>query len=127
MSNASEARKVVYELYQDLERFSLDDYKPFVDIDDSKLRIESFIRVAIETNGREVSPSIDGRFTFEDDQIEKLVDYTLDCDFAQEEESVELLGLDHPIVERLLDDCRHIPSDVLGTSVRYQCSVKGSA
>jgi hypothetical protein len=32
LSNASEARKVVFELFQDLEGFSLDDYKPFADV-----------------------------------------------------------------------------------------------
>ena len=35
LSNASEARKVVFELFQDLDRFSLDDYKPFADIQPS--------------------------------------------------------------------------------------------
>ena len=46
MSNANEARKVVYELFQDLDRFSLDDYRPFADIDNSKRRIVEFLRAA---------------------------------------------------------------------------------
>ena len=32
LSNAREAREVVFDLFQDLEGFSLDDYKPFSDV-----------------------------------------------------------------------------------------------
>ncbi len=33
MSNATEARKVVFELFQDLDGFSLEDYKPFANVE----------------------------------------------------------------------------------------------
>jgi hypothetical protein len=32
MANASEARQVVFSLFQDLDGFSLDDYQPFADV-----------------------------------------------------------------------------------------------
>ena len=44
MSNATEARKVVFELFQDLEGFSLDDYRPFADIAVGYDRIVRFLR-----------------------------------------------------------------------------------
>ena len=32
MANATEARKVVFELFQDLDGFSLEEYRPFADV-----------------------------------------------------------------------------------------------
>ncbi len=47
LSNASEAREVVFELFQDLEGFSLDDYKPFSDVSSSLDRLVRFLSVAV--------------------------------------------------------------------------------
>ena len=51
MSNAREARKVVFELFQDLDGFSLDDYKPLENISESKSRIMEFLQAAVEADG----------------------------------------------------------------------------
>ena len=51
LSNASEARKVVYELFQDLDSFSLDDYKPLADIEASKKRLLEFTELSLAADG----------------------------------------------------------------------------
>src|SRR5205814_5047529 len=62
LSNASEARKVVFELFQDLESFSLEDYKPFSDVGAGMDRIVRFLSVAIEDLGCRVVGIRDGIF-----------------------------------------------------------------
>jgi len=51
LSNASEARNVVYELFQDLDGFSLDDYQPFSDTSEGMNEIVRFVRTAAEEVG----------------------------------------------------------------------------
>ena len=125
MSNASEARKVVYELFQDLDRFSLDDYEPLADIDDSKKRIETFLRCAVEAAGGSVGPAVNGRFVVKMGGEAEEREFTLDRDQAQEDESVELLGIDHPTIGRFLDRCRNVAPDALGTSADFQLGDRG--
>ena len=46
MANASEARQVVFSLFQDLDGFSLDDYQPFADVQPGLDRIVAFLQAA---------------------------------------------------------------------------------
>lgn len=115
MSNADEARKVVYELFQDLDRFSLDDYQPFADIDASKQRIVDFLRAALAVDG--------GKLDVLDEQRIRLVVTgqpevicTLDRDLAQSDESVELLGIDHPLMTALLSRWQSAPAESAGAA-----------
>ena len=41
--NSREARQVVFDLFQDLKGFSLDDYKPFSDVSSSLDRLVRFM------------------------------------------------------------------------------------
>ncbi len=116
MSNAREARKVVFELFQDLDRFSLDDYKPLADIDESKARIVEFLRAAVETNGGSYRKLDQLRFELELDGNSTPVVCTLDRDLAQANENLELIGIDHPIVERLADQWRQADPNRLGAT-----------
>jgi hypothetical protein len=52
LSNASEARKVVFELFQDLDGFSLDDYKPFANVRPGLERVLEFLRASLAADGR---------------------------------------------------------------------------
>ena len=47
LSNSREARQVVFDLFQDLEGFSLDDYKPFSDVSSSLDRLVRFLSAAV--------------------------------------------------------------------------------
>ena len=52
LSNATEARKVVFDLFQDLEGFSLDDYTPFADVTQSIDRLIRFLTLAAEAENQ---------------------------------------------------------------------------
>lgn len=114
MSNANEARKVVYELFQDLDRFTLDDYKPLADINCSKKRILDFVRSAVEHDGGTFDPIDDERVRIIADRY--LMTCTLDRDLAQNDESLELLGLDHPMVVDLMNRWRSVDPTELGAT-----------
>ena len=98
LSNASEARKVVFELFQDLDRFSLDDYKPFADIRPSLHRVLEFLRVALEAEGKHIDAREDGSYVVQNESGASELRLTLNRDAAQEQPDLELLGLDHPAV-----------------------------
>jgi superfamily II DNA or RNA helicase len=115
MSNANEARKVVYELFQDLDRFSLDDYKPLADINTSKKRILDFVKSAVELDGGTFDPIDDDRIRIIADRY--LMTCTIDRDLAQADDNLELLGLDHPLLVDLMNRWRAVsPSEIGATA-----------
>ncbi|MEA3277972.1 MAG: helicase, partial [Pseudomonadota bacterium] len=116
MSNAREARKVVFELFQDLDRFSLDDYKPLADIAESKSRIVEFLRAAAQHNGGNYRQLDDLRFELTTDSSAAPIVCTLDRDLAQEDENLELIGIDHRITDRLADQWRLAEPSRLGAT-----------
>ncbi len=116
VSNANESRKVVFELFQDLDRFSLDDYQPFANIDASKQRILGFLRAALEADRGSVEPAGADCFraTFPE-HSESLV-FTLDREVAQRDEKIQLMGLDHPLMVRFLKRWRLQQPELLGVA-----------
>lgn len=115
MSNANEARKVVYELFQDLDRFSLDDYKPFADIDDSKRRIVEFLRSALQVDGGDLQSVDDRRIRVTVNGDPSMV-CTLDRDLAQQDDGLELLGIDHSLMNRLLTHWQSASAEAAGAA-----------
>lgn len=122
MSNAREARKVVFELFQDLDRFSLDDYKPLADIDESKSRIIEFLNTAVEGNGGSYRQMDDHRFELTLDSNSDPVICTLDRDLAQDDDRLVLIGIDHPITNRLSEQWRAAAPSMLGTTANIGLS-----
>ena len=116
MSNAREARKVVFELFQDLDRFSLDDYKPLANIDESKSRLVEFLRAAVENNGGSYRQLDDLRFELTMDLNASPLICTLDRELAQEDENLELIGIDHPLTDRLAGQWRAAEPSRLGAT-----------
>lgn len=114
MTNAREARRVVFELFQDLDRFSLDDYKPLADIDESKSRLAAFLRAAIEDQGGAYRDIDHRRFELRIEAQAVPILCTLDRDLAQTDDGLVLMGLDHPILCRLLERWRTEPPSSLG-------------
>lgn len=117
ISNANEARKVVFELFQDLERFSLDDYRPFADIDAGKARIEAFLRESLHADGGKLVPSNKGCFRIETASGADGRMFTLDREAAQADERLQLMGVDHPLMTGMLRRWRSLPPDQLGVAV----------
>ena len=116
MSNADEARRVVFELFQDLDRFSLDEYKPLADIDESKSRILEFLKQALHGEGGSLRQIDEKRFAVNLNGAGDPVVCTLDRDLAQEDDSLVLMGIDHPIMNTLIQRWRTATRDILGAT-----------
>jgi len=116
LANASEARKVVFELFQELEGFSLEDYKPFADVAAGIERLVNFVRDAVD-QGQRLRQIDEQTFALETDSA-TLARFTTDRDAAQLEDGLELLGLDHPLVQRLLHRWQSVSPEDLGAAVQ---------
>ena len=117
MTNASEARKVVFELFQDLDRFSLDDYQPFANIEQGQERIFAFFKTAVESQGGSIRAIDDERFAICPGDGASETMGTLNRDLAMADETLELIGLDHPLLGRQLNHFRHLPPEAVGAAV----------
>jgi SNF2 family DNA or RNA helicase len=99
LANASVARKVVYDLFQDLEGFRLDDYRPFADTRESMERLVRFLAAAIADQGRKLRRLEAGTYEILNAEQERLLLFTTDRERAKESEGLDLLGLDHFVVQ----------------------------
>ena len=127
LSNASEARQVVFELFQDLEGFSLEEYKPFADVSGGLGRLRDFLNVALQDRGQRLEAVGEHVFELRDCDSVPLVRFTDDRDKATSMEGFELLGLDHPIVEEALGRARATAPEDLGVAVQAEDGTKGVA
>ena len=118
MSNANEARKVVFELFQDLDRFSLDEYNPLADIGESKSRILEFLTQALPEEKGYLKHLDEKRFTVTINATATPVCCTLDRDLSQENDSLELMGIDHPIINTLIQRYQTIFPAFLGATAK---------
>jgi hypothetical protein len=117
LSNSREARQVVFDLFQDLEGFSLDDYKPFSDVSSSLDRLVRFLSAAVVDRQQ--------RLVKIDDETYDLVTvdgvgrarFTLSRDTATSSDNVELMGLDHPLIQEELGRWRSVPPEDIGIAV----------
>jgi superfamily II DNA or RNA helicase len=120
LANASEARKLVFDLFQDLEGFSLEDYKPFANVAAGIQRLVQFVCLALD-QGQRLRQVDEQTFVLETD-AGTIARFTTDRNTAQLEEGVELLGLDHPLVQRLIHKWQTIVPEDLGASVESEDS-----
>lgn len=97
LTNANMARQVVFELFQDLERFNLGDYRKHDDQGRGMQRLVSFMSRAEKLAGREFRRKDDTLWEIKAEDT-PVVLLTSDRDRALQEEKLELLGLEHPIV-----------------------------
>lgn len=117
LANAHEAREVVFDLFQDLEGFSLDDYKPFADISSGLERLVEFLSSALADKNLQLSKvdtetidllTVDGT---------RRTRFTLNRDVATSSETCDLLGLDHPAVQEELGRWRTLSPESLGVAL----------
>ena len=114
LSNSREAREVVSDLFQDLEGFSLDDYQPFADVSSSLDRLADFLAVAVGHRGQRLVREDSQGFSLVGDDGKLHLHFTTDRDLAAQRDDLELLGLDHPLVQEELDRWRSLPPEELG-------------
>jgi ERCC4-related helicase len=110
MENATLAREVVFELFQDLEKFKLGDYRHIDDQGRGMKRLEDFVKRAAYLDGGafiKLQPH-----TFELRLPERdAVKFTTERDMALEQEHLHLLGLEHPIIKAWLEKYESLPAE----------------
>jgi superfamily II DNA or RNA helicase len=118
LTNASEARSVVFELFQDLDRFSLDDYQQFSDTTEGMGEIVRFLRAAVEEDGNSLAEAGDGMLVVTNagsGQPEARLTTSREQSLARSD--VELLGLDHRLVVEYMARYRALPAQEVGVRV----------
>jgi hypothetical protein len=117
LSNSREARQVVFDLFQDLDGFSLDDYRPFSDVRSSLDRLLRFLSAAVADRHQKLIMIDDETYDFVTVDGARRIRFTLSRDVATSRDDVELLGLDHPLVHEELGRWRNVPPEEIGIAV----------
>lgn len=117
LSNSREARQVVYDLFQDLDGFSLDEYKPFSDVSSSLDRLVRFLSAAVLDRKQQLVKVDDATYDLVTVDGTRLVRFTLNRETATRHDDVELMGLDHPLVQEELGRWRTVPPEEIGIGV----------
>lgn len=119
MSNASQAQAVVFELFQDLGGFNIDDYASLSDTASGLGALEKFLKVAVEADGKRFDPDGSGGWRITDAEGKtEFAHFVADRDKAVANESLSLLGLDHPIMESYLGRYASLPAESIGISTK---------
>jgi superfamily II DNA or RNA helicase len=118
MLNAVEARKVVFELFQDLDGFRLDDYKAMGNPEEGMGALASFLADVARAEGEAFTSRSEKLFAWfdKDTQTETLL--TTERELSLQKENVQLLGLDHPLVAGYLRNYRDLAAEELGVRVQ---------
>src|SRR5690606_22869796 len=128
LSNSREARQVVFDLFQDLEGFSLDDYKPFADVSSSLDRLVQFLSAAVADRQQKLLKVNDEAYDLVTVDGARRARFALNRDTATDQDDLELMGLDHPLVQEELGRWRSLPAEEVGIAVevgRASCRERG--
>lgn len=87
---------------QDLDGFNLDDYRPFSDVSGGMDRLARFLRVDLESRDQQLIRLEDGTLEARNAGGKCIARFTTDREVARMREDVDLLGLDHPMVQAAL-------------------------
>jgi hypothetical protein len=117
VGNAEEARRVVFDLFQDLDDFRLDDYKPFSDVESSLARLICFLTAAMEESGHRVRAIEKNVYEIEFADGRKLK-ITTDRELGKDRQDLELIGLDHPLAQELLGHYKRVPAEAIGVALQ---------
>ena len=118
LTNASEARQVVFDLFQDLDGFSLDDYKPYSDVSSGMDRLVNFLSRALAQQQLRVAKGTDQLFDVVRNDGTVIAKFTTDRDTATGQDNLDLLGLDHSLIQEQLGFWRAISPEEIGISVK---------
>jgi hypothetical protein len=125
MSNAVEARKVVFELFQDLDGFRLDDYKALGESKEGMDALLNFISEAAKVEHGSFSSRGDNLFVWKTSDSETEMLLTTERVTSLQQENVGLIGLDHPMVAARLIRYRDVLPEELGVRVVYPDGPEG--
>lgn len=117
LSNSREARQVVFDLFQDLDGFSLDDYKPFSDISSSLDRLLRFLSAAVADRHQKLTKIDNATYDLVNTDGVHLARFSLNRETATDQDTLQLLGLDHPLVQDELERWSNLPPEDIGIAV----------
>ena len=119
LTNAAEARQVVFELFQDLDRFSLDEYQPLSDVSEGMGKILSFLRLAVEEDGKQLVEQNKNTFavTVAGNNQPELC-FTTERNESMRQQDLSLLGLDHPLLVSYMGRYRNLSPSQIGVRVK---------
>jgi hypothetical protein len=117
LSNSREARQVVFDLFQDLDGFSLDDYKPFSDVSPSLDRLVRFLSAAVSDRQQKLIKVGNAIYDLVSVDGARLVRFTLSREAATSQDDLELMGLDNPAVQEELARWRNLSPEEIGVAV----------
>lgn len=103
MENAEQARKVVFELFQDLDTFNLGEYREFDDGGAGMRRLVSFAETAAHRAGGSIEWTSDTAGKLSLPGVEAIA-YTTDRDGAMANDHLNLLGLEDPRIQHWLKE-----------------------
>lgn len=117
LSNSREARQVVFDLFQDLDGFSLDDYKPFSDVSSSLDRLVRFFSAAVADRQQKLVKVNEATYDLVTGEGTRRARFTLNREAATNQDELQLMGLDHPLVQEELGRWRNLPPENIGIAV----------
>ncbi len=117
LSNSREARQVVFDLFQDLDGFSLDDYQPFSDVSSSLDRLVRFLSAAVAYRQQKLLKVDEETYDLVTAGGTRRARFTLNRDTATSSDVLELIGLDHPLVHEELGRWRSVIPEDIGIAV----------
>ena len=117
LSNSREAQHVVFDLFQDLEGFSLDDYKPFSDVSSSLDRLVNFLAAAVADRQQKLIRIDDETCDLVTVDGTHRARFTTNRDIATGRDDLELMGMDHPLVQEELGRWRSTSPEEIGIAV----------
>ncbi|MBV5311592.1 DEAD/DEAH box helicase [Chromatium okenii] len=120
MTNATEARDVVFELFQDMDRFSLDDYAPLSGTADAIAQLVDFVKRAAMVEGGTFDALGGSRYRLTIPGAGIATEFSTDRDDANADDGLSLMGLDHPDIAKLMDKYRSLSPEAIGLVVRAQ-------
>jgi hypothetical protein len=118
LANSREAREVVFDLFQDLEGFSLDDYKPFSDVSDGMDRLLKFLSGAAAERGERVVAVDEKTFDLVKEDGTRIHRFSRSRDDAAQSDDLELMGLDHDWMVSELSRWRSLAPEAVGVAVK---------
>lgn len=113
VDNARAAREIVWELFQDLEGFRLDEYKKMDDGGEAMARLVRYFQIALARKGAKCIRVSDINFEVRNGN-DSAFRVTTDRQAAKEDEHTSLLGLEHPVLRQLLEDDRQLEASARG-------------
>lgn len=117
LSNSREARQVVFDLFQDLDGFSLDDYQPFSDVSSSLNRLVRFLSAAVADRQQKLLKMDEETYDLVTIEGAHRARFTLNRDTATSGDDLELMGLDHPLIQEELGRWRSVMPEDIGIAV----------